>query len=153
MSELGEAPRLRFRRVMAAPPARLFALWTQPESIRKWFGGQDIQVEKVALDLQPGGAYSIAVRGEEGDSVVFGRFLTVEAPVRLVYTWTLEGAMGATPETTVSVEFRGHGAGTELLLEHGPFPVPQVRSLHEQGWVNCFDALERILEAVEPAGP
>ena len=153
MSELGEAPRLRFRRVMAAPPARLFALWTQPESIRKWFGGQDIQVEKVALDLQPGGAYSITVRGEEGDSVIFGRFLAVDPPVRLVYTWTLEGEMGATPETTVTVEFRKLGAGTELLLEHGPFPVPQVRSLHEQGWVNCFDALERILEAVEPAGP
>jgi len=138
---------------MAAPPARLFALWTQPESIKKWFGGPEVEVATVVLDLRLGGAYSIAVRGEEGDSVIFGRFLAVDPPVRLVYTWTLEGEMGATPETTVTVEFRKLGAGTELLLEHGPFPVPQIRSLHERGWVECFDALERILAAVETPGP
>jgi len=153
VSELGEAPRLRFRRVMAAPPARLFALWTQPESIRKWFGGSEVEVATVVLDLRPGGAYSIAVRGEDGDSVIFGRFLTVDPPARLVYTWTLEGEMGATSETTVTVEFRKLGKGTELLLEHGPFPAAQIRSLHERGWVECFGALERMLEAVEPAGP
>jgi len=138
---------------MAAPPARLFALWTQPESIRKWFGGPEVEVATVVLDLRPGGAYSIVVRGQEGDSVIFGRFLTVEAPARLVYTWTLEGEMGATPETTVTVEFRKLGAGTELLLEHGPFPLPQIRSLHEQGWMNCFDALARMLKVVETVDP
>jgi uncharacterized protein YndB with AHSA1/START domain len=138
---------------MAAPPARLFALWTEPESIRKWFGGPAVEVGRVVLDLRPGGAYSIAVRGEDGDSVIFGRFLAVEAPTRLVYTWTLEGELGATPETTVRVEFRAHGEGTELLLEHGPFPVPEIRSLHEKGWLNCFEALQRMLKLVETADP
>ena len=42
--------------------------------------------------------------------------------------------MGATAETTVTVEFRELGAGTELLLEHGPFPEPPIRALHAQGW-------------------
>ena len=138
---------------MAAPPERLFALWTQPESIKKWFGGGEVQVKAVALDLQPGGAYSIAVRGEEGDSVIFGRFLAVDPPIRLIYTWTLEGEMGASAETTVTVEFRESGEGTELVLEHGPFLEPEIRALHEKGWENCFEALERMLETVEPADP
>jgi len=128
-------------------------LWTDPASIKKWFGGPEVEVTTVLLDLQPGGAYSIAVRGEEGDSVIFGRFLTVEPPTRLVYTWTLEGAMGATPETTVRVEFRPHREGTELVLEHAPFLEPQVRAFHETGWMTCFEALEAMLRALETAGP
>ena len=153
MNWRGEPTGLRFRRVMAAPPARVFALWTEPESIKKWFGGPEVEVATVVLDLRPGGAYSITVRGEEGDSVVFGRFLTVEVPTRLVYTWTLEGEMGATPETTVSVEFRLHGEGTELLLEHAPFVEPQVRALHEAGWETCFKALDAMLKLVDTARP
>jgi len=133
-----DAERLVFRRVMPAPPARLFALWTEPSSIRKWFGGEEVEVAGAVLDLQPGGAYSITVRDAAGDSVISGRFLVVEVPARLVYTWKLEGPMGATSETTVTVEFRELGAGTELLLEHGPFPEPPIRALHAQGWENCF---------------
>ena len=133
-----DAERLIFRLVMPSPPARMFALFTEPSSIRKWFGGEEVEVAGAVLDLQPGGAYSITVRDAAGDSVISGRFLVVEVPARLVYTWKLEGPMGATTETTVTVEFRELGAGTELLLEHGPFPEPPIRALHAQGWENCF---------------
>lgn len=153
MSNRSEPTRLLLRRVMAAPPARVFGLWTDPASIKMWFGGPEVEVGTVELDLRPGGAYSITVRGHEGDSVVYGRFITVEAPARLVYTWTLEGELGATSETTVSVEFLPHREGTELVLEHGPFIEPQVRTLHETGWVACFEALEPMLITPATAGP
>ena len=148
-----DAERLVFRRVMPAPPARMFALWTEPTSIRKWFGGEEVEVAGAVLDLQPGGAYSITVRDAAGDSVISGRFLIVEAPARLVYTWKLEGPMGATTETTVTVEFRELGAGTELLLEHGPFPEPPIRALHAQGWENCFRRQHQLLQPAEASGP
>ena len=147
------AERLVFRRVMPAPPARMFALWTEPTSIRKWFGGEEVEVAGAVLDLQPGGAYSITVRDAAGDSVISGRFLVVEVPARLVYTWKLEGPMGATTETTVTVEFRELGAGTELLLEHGPFPEPPIRALHAQGWENCFRRQHQLLQPAEGSGP
>jgi uncharacterized protein YndB with AHSA1/START domain len=147
------ADRLIFRRVMPAPPARVFALWTDPESIRKWFGGEEVEVANVALDLQPGGAYSITVRDAGGTSVISGRFLVVVVPARLVYTWRLDGPLGTTPETTVTVEFRELGAGTELLLEHGPFPEPKVRALHAQGWENCFRRQHQLLQDADASGP
>ena len=147
------AERLVFRRVMPAPPARMFALWTEPTSIRKWFGGEEVEVAGAVLDLQAGGAYSITVRDAAGDSVISGRFLVVEVPARLVYTWKLEGPMGATSETTVTVEFRELGEGTELLLEHGPFPEPQIRALHAQGWENCFRRQHQLLQPAEASGP
>ena len=86
-----DAEHLVYRRVMPAPPARMFALWTEPASIRKWFGGEEVEVAGIVLDLRPGGAYSITVRDAGGDSVISGRFLVVEAPARLIYTWRLEG--------------------------------------------------------------
>jgi uncharacterized protein YndB with AHSA1/START domain len=85
--------------------------------------------------------------------VISGHFLVVEVPARLVYTWTLQGPLGVTPETTVTVEFRQLGAGTELVLEHGPFPEAQVRALHAQGWENCFRRQQQLLQAAEPSGP
>jgi len=61
--------------------------------------------------------------------------------------------MGATSETTVTVEFRELGAGTELLLEHGPFPESHIRALHAQGWENCFRRQLLLLQAADASGP
>ena len=153
MSETSSGDRLRFRRVLAAPPDRVFALWTDPAAIRLWFGGIQTEVQKVALDLRPGGAYAISVREGGGDSVISGHFLVVEAPARLIYTWSMAGALGRTAETIVSVEFRASGEGTELVLEHGPFADPQIQALHRQGWEDCFRALDDLLDPVPPTTP
>jgi len=153
VSETLPGDRLRFRRVLAAPPARVFALWTDPAAIRQWFGGFQTEVVEVSLDLRAGGAYTISVRHAAGESRISGQFLVVEVPVRLVYTWSLAGALGRTVETTVSVEFRAAAEGTELVLEHGPFADPLVQGLHKQGWEDCFQALQTLLRTASRQAP
>lgn len=133
--------RLHFRRTLEAPRRRVFQLWTEPEHIKRWFGGLDVEVEAVELDLRPGGSYAITVRLESGVSVFTGEFVTVEAPERLVYTWRSEGGPSGAPTTTVEVTFKDRGDQTEIELTHAGFVEPQVQEMHAQGWEACFAAL------------
>lgn len=144
MSERPQA-QLHFRRTLEAPRQRVFELWTEPEHIKRWFGGLEVEVERVELDLRPGGSYSIAVKAEEGLSVFTGEFVTVEVPSRLVYTWRTEGGPSDSPTTTVEVTFTARGDQTEVELTHAGFVEPQVRELHAQGWEACFTALASLL--------
>ena len=58
-------------------------------------------------------------------------------PNQLVYTWQRQHIAGA-PETIVTVEFRPHATGTELVLTH-ELPVAEARDRHEDGWNGCLN--------------
>jgi uncharacterized protein YndB with AHSA1/START domain len=135
---------INLRRTLNAPQERVFDLWTEPNFIRQWFGGLDTEVQEVLMDLRPGGKYSIRVQTEEGPSTISGEFLEVEAPARLVYTWRLDSAQGSLPVTTVEVEFKPRGDQTEVMIKHGPFPQPEAKILHTDGWQACFEGLEQL---------
>ncbi len=136
--------RLQFRRVLPAGREHVFRLWTEPESVKLWFGGLDTKVVQVDIDLRAGGQYAITVEGEEGPSTVRGEFVVVEEPERLVYTWRMESGGTELPETTVEVTFNDLGERTEVLLVHAPFTEPKVRDLHAAGWEACFAGLEAL---------
>jgi uncharacterized protein YndB with AHSA1/START domain len=135
---------IHLRRMLNAPQGRVFELWTEPEFVRQWFGGLDTEVQELLMDLRPGGVYSIRVQTEQGPSTISGEFLEVEAPARLVYTWTLDSPQGTLPVTTVEVEFKARGDQTEVVLKHGPFPQPEAKVLHTDGWQACFEGLEQL---------
>ncbi|MFP3853571.1 MAG: SRPBCC domain-containing protein [Anaerolineales bacterium] len=139
---------LHFRRLLQAPQAKVFSLWTEPASIERWFGGFDTHVERVELDLREGGQYRIEFETEEGISEVSGKFLLVEPPSRLSYTWVLNSQQGVLPATTVEVEFRAQGQETLVVLNHGPFPQDEVKALHSQGWQACFAAIQSLISQV-----
>lgn len=130
---------------MDAPRERIFELWTDPGAVKRWFGGQDVEVETVDIDLRVGGRYAIRIREEEGHTLITGEFLNVEIPERLVYTWKMEGPELQAGENVVRVAFRDQEGRTEVVLSHGPFVDPQVEGAHRQGWVVCLDALEGLL--------
>jgi uncharacterized protein YndB with AHSA1/START domain len=135
---------LRFSLRLAAPPAHVFALWTEPAAIKRWFGGFETEVEWVGIDLRVGGVYRIVVLDEAGPSSVTGEFLVVEPPTRLRYTWILERGGERAPATVVTVAFSASGDGTALELEHGPFVDEPIRQLHAAGWQACFQALQSL---------
>lgn len=131
--------------MLDAPRERVFELWTDPGAVKRWFGGEDVDVESVDIDLRVGGSYAIRIRETEGHTLITGEFLYVEAPERLVYTWKMEGPELNAGENVVRVAFRDQGGSTEILLSHGPFVDPQVEGAHRQGWATCLDAMESLL--------
>ncbi len=71
---------------------------------------------------------------------VYGEYLEVNEPNKLVYTWSWEN--GLATDTLVSVEFREADNGTEIELTHRRLPSEEIRSRHEQGWGGSLNRLD-----------
>jgi len=69
---------------------------------------------------------------------VSGRYLTVERPGRLSFTWIWDGE---TEETLVSIDLAAAGDRTGLILTHGGFAEEAARDNHIVGWSDCLERL------------
>lgn len=148
-----EGPTLRLERTFAASPERVFAAWTAPEVLRRWFApGPGFTSTEVEVDLRVGGRYRLTVSGPDGAHSVVGEYLQVEPPSRLSYTWAWEGedGRGTAATTVVTVQFRPVGEGTTVVLTQTGFVSADVRDEHGVGWRACLDNLDaRVLGADE----
>ena len=69
-------------------PEQLFAGWTEPEILPKWFCPRPWQVVACEIDLRLGGVFANTMQSPEGQTMPEGRgcFLLIERPTRLVWT-------------------------------------------------------------------
>ena len=138
---------LRLRRRFQAPRETVFTAWTKPEALKQWWCPQGWTPAEIEVDLRVGGAYRIGMRRTNGGPPVYacGKFLEVQPPSKLVYTWQWDGAFEYLPEMRVTVQFLDVSGATELILTHENFPDLQVRQQHRHGWIVACDRLERTL--------
>ncbi len=134
------------RRTINATADRLFAAWTEPAQIERWWGPQSVTCPGAEIDLRIGGRYRIANSFPDGKIVwIAGVFEQVEPPHKLVYSWRLE----ASPEAAerVTVRFQARGDVTEVIVTHERIADPAVRDRHEHGWHGCLDGLAAYVAA------
>lgn len=133
---------VRMSRVYDADPERVFAAWTDPEVLRRWFVPEtNYVVDDVRVDLRPGGAYRIVMTDAGGRRLVLrGVYRVIEAPSKLVLTW----AMNDEEESSLVLRFRPLGQSTEMILEHEYAVEPGADRDHAAGF-GCLARLERYL--------
>jgi len=137
-------------RTFTAPRDRVFRAWTEPESVRRWFGSSLGPSVGAEADLRVGGGYRITVRvpptGRKASAV--GTFLEVDPPRRLVYTFAWERmpilALGMR-DSKVTVEFREVAGGTEVRLTHELLDRRRLRAFHRFGWKGSMNRLAKLL--------
>jgi uncharacterized protein YndB with AHSA1/START domain len=135
------------RRRINATPAKLFAAWTQPELLVRWWGPQGVACPIAEIDLRVGGSYRIANEFPDGKIVwIGGVFEVVEPPHRLAYTWKLESQNGSPERVTVC--FEAHGSQTEVIVTHERIPSESAKISHEHGWAGCLDGLVKFIEQI-----
>ena len=134
-------------RTLKASPEKVFAAWTEPETLKRWMApGGDMIVALAETDLRVGGRYRIVMREVDGtEHKVGGVYREIVPGKKLSFTWAWE----STPEneSLVTIELRKNGAGTELTLVHAKFATDQARDMHNQGWNGCLAKLERLMAA------
>lgn len=107
-------------RTFNAPARVVFAAWTQPELIRRWWVPKSVPISLVSceMDVRVGGKYRFRF---ESDSMppmdFFGRYVEVIPNARLVWTNEEGGENGST--TTVTFEERD-GKTTVVVSELYP---------------------------------
>jgi uncharacterized protein YndB with AHSA1/START domain len=138
---------LRLERLIAAPPERVFELWTEPELVAQWFGPDGFDIPDYALDVRPGGSWCTTMRSPEGKLyTVRGVYRVIDRPRRLVFTWAWDQDDGSRgQETEVTVTFEAAPGGTRLRLLQQTFQDNTARDNHGQGWSSSFDCLARLV--------
>jgi uncharacterized protein YndB with AHSA1/START domain len=139
---------LRLERLIAAPPERVFALWTEPEQLVKWWGPEGFDVPESALDVRVGGQWCTTMRAPDGRlRTVSGVYRVIDPPTRLVLTWAWNDDDGAREcETELTVTFQSAPGGTRLTLVQQTFPTTEARDRHSHGWLSSFVCLASAAE-------
>jgi uncharacterized protein YndB with AHSA1/START domain len=141
---------LRLQRVFDAPPERVYAAWTDPALLHRWWAAEPgWTTPEATTDVRVGGAYRLSMQGTDGIlRTVVGEYLEVDPPRRLVYTWKWVSHAGPPPTdgvTIVSVDFIPEGSATRVVLEQRDHDDVAARDSHGRGWRGCLDSLERLL--------
>lgn len=136
---------LRISRTYKAPREKVFAAWTEPQHLNRWFAPSDEFEVSADVDLRTGGKYRIAMKHSSGRvHTAIGEYREITPPEKLVYTWGwLEDE--DLRDTLVTIEFRDLGASTEVVLTHELFPNADWRDKHNQGWSGCLGRLDKVL--------
>ena len=143
---------LTARRILKAPPARVFQAWTDPAQLRRWFAVSEGYTTPLAeVDLRVGGRYRLGMQppGSTQVMMVWGEYQEITPPDRLIFTWQWEGAASDEATTLVTVTINPHTQGTELVLSHERFGREASRDEHAAGWTGCLNHLERLLAGGE----
>jgi len=71
-------------RAFDAPMALVWRALTEPQAFVRWFNGGTLTIE--AMDVRPGGAWSLRQAGPDGGHRFWGEFVSLEPPTRMVMT-------------------------------------------------------------------
>jgi uncharacterized protein YndB with AHSA1/START domain len=111
-----EGKEIIISRVLNAPAALVWEVWTKPEHVINWWGPNGFTTTSQSMDLRPGGVWRFMMHGPDGtdypNKIVF---LEIVPPEKLVYKHSDDG------ETTsinfhVSVTLENMGSKTRLTM-------------------------------------
>ncbi len=137
-------------RTIPALAEDVFDVWIDPKSPGgPWFGA-----ERVILNPIVDGLFYFAVKHEGRTWPHYGRFLLIERPRKVEYTWVSEATQGV--ESVVAVAFAPRGDQTEVTLRHSDVPdvnVPddEMGRRHQEGWTWVLSMLEERFASRQPA--
>lgn len=133
-------------RVLKAPRERVFHAFTNPAALAQWWGPEGCSCPDPEVDLRVGGTYRLDILGSGGTlNKLTGRYLAIEPPAHLSFTWTWTEGAYAGIETVVSIALKAHRDGTELTLQHTGFATQAMADDHEGGWNSSFNCLDSHL--------
>ena len=145
-ADLAARPSLTLTRRLNASPEKVYAAWTNPQNLIRWFAPPSFVPGsvKAEIDLRVGGRYRFSFEKEDGEYFeAAGVYREVVPNARLVFTW----AWHSTPEreSLVTISIKAEGERTLLTLHHAQFADQAARDSHEKGWSSMLDNIEKLL--------
>ena len=120
--------------LIEAEPSEVYRYFVEEEAILEWMG------EGASLDPRPGGEFSLDVEG----SSIRGRFLELDPPYRLLFSWGFEGSDTLPPGTSrVEVRLTREGQSTRVDLVHYGLSGDEAAQ-HAAGWPRFLNRLQSV---------
>lgn len=140
-------------RLIDAPRELVWQAWTDPKHITQWWGPEGFTTPYAEMDLRPGGAMVIQMRGPDGN--IYPNNGTVEEvviPERLVVIGTAFEDAAGNPQLQVrnALTLVEEGGKTRLtlqatVLQAAPEMAGALAGM-EVGWNQTLDNLEAYLQ-------
>jgi uncharacterized protein YndB with AHSA1/START domain len=135
--------RVEVTTTIKVPRERVFDAWLTTDRMARFLCAGDTQVASVEVDPRVGGAFRIVMANAKGSYDHRGRYVEIERPVRLRFTWASAATNGN--DTEVTVTFEDIEDGTRVTLVHVSLPDAPAAERHERGWLSilakCRDEL------------
>lgn len=154
---------IKIERVFDAPVERVWAMWTEPENVAKWWGPKDFKGSVSEMDFRVGGKFVYCMRGAMGPGqpeqnfYSGGEFIEIVPTQKLVVTDYFTdtegnkinakevGMPGEWPdEMRVTVTFEDMGGKTKLSLLHEGHPA-EMADMAQAGWNQSLDKFAAAL--------
>ncbi|HEY4294917.1 MAG TPA: SRPBCC domain-containing protein [Paraburkholderia sp.] len=146
-----QKPSLTIVRRLKAPPARVYAAWTRPELMARWWGPDAGPVLSAEADPRVGGRFRVVFQTLDGETHdCRGEYQEVETDRKLVFTWQWV----TLPErrSLVTIQLRPVEEGTEMNFTHAQFFDEAARDGHQAGWSGAFEKLAALIAELESSG-
>ena len=144
MAERNETAMGSFRTDVArsyqAKPEQVFDARVDPASVKAWLAGG----EKAIVDAREDGLFFLNMKNGDRLEPHYGRYLRVERPRLLEFTWVSEHTHGK--ESVVTIELVARGASTELRLSHVGLASEEAAASHKGGWSDFLEQLVARLQ-------
>ena len=138
-------------RLLAAPVARVFAAFADPDAKKRWFtGGASWTLLERHMDVRPGGCERVSGRWESGTVTCFeARYHDVLANERLIYSYEMHLDGRKISVSLATVSFAAEDGQTRLTItEQGTFlDGYEDRGSRAQGTGQLLDQVEASLRA------
>lgn len=152
---------VKIERTFDAPIEQVWAMWTDADLFKSWYGPMGMSVPVAEMDVKVGGTRRICMEMVRPDRTMqmwfTGVYKDVTAPTRLVYTESMcdehgtlipPSAMGMPDDhpdiTEVIVELRKDGNKTHMTMVHVGVVAG---TAGDAGWGQAIDKMEAQLAA------
>lgn len=143
--ERTDRPVVRVQRIMPAGPEEVFDEWLDPASLREWMCPRPVRCVTVDVEAKVGGAFRFDVDDEGASVLITGRFVTIDRPRRLEFTWANSDWADPTTASVVAVTFEPlQDDQTLMSIEHTMLPPEEYDSFHT-GWIRTADQFAAVL--------
>jgi uncharacterized protein YndB with AHSA1/START domain len=161
--------RFVINRALAAPIARVFEMWANPEHLAKWLPPPGTTMRFLRCDIAVGKSTLFVIAGQHGTMHVRAEYLVIDPPRRIEYTQQFvdereqpapaPGAEAWPATLLTTVLFAEEGSDrTRVTVTSEPYgEVDEVTSAEIEafvreragmtlGWTHSFDALEALVQ-------
>lgn len=133
--------------VFDAPREAVFAAWTDPEQVARWWAPDGFEVPTDSVEIEPrvGGRFHLTMMESAGQGRFPYRSRVIEFSEPQLIVLKAEAIPEAGIEDTVTrVVFEEDGAKTRMTVTSGPY-TEEMRGNAEAGWFDLLANLERLL--------
>ena len=138
------------RRLLPVPPGVVYDEWLDPAALADWMCPRPARCRGVTSDPRVGGQLRIDIEEAGTEFYVTGRYLALDRPRLLSFTWSCSTWPDPRLSSVVTVLLEPRdGQRTLMTIEHTLLP-PGLVGQHERGWAAIARQLAHELTAPAP---